>query len=454
MQRTQTADQHEHAILTHQLRVIGPYRLEKIIGEGGMGAVYLAQQTEPVQRQVAIKVTRVDLASVGRLARFESERQILATLKHPNIAQVFDAGQTAEGFPFMVMEYVNGPSIDVYAAQQMCSVLDRIRLIVQASKALAHAHQNGVIHRDVKPANLIVEQIDGKACVKLIDFGIAKLVENQTAGQTKTGHSLGTPEYMSPEQQKALSDIDTRTDVYSLGLTLFELLTGTLPFLSKPGWATMDNASFMVPSRFVANSDGDALAQHGAGERTPAQLSAKLRGELDWVVMKACAPDREQRYSSVREFAADLERYLANEPVLAAPPKQWYVLKKFMMRNRWQSIAVGATLLLSAVAAALVFNAWQQEKKARALADQQLKQHQAFNDFIVRVLTTVKPNAQGQPILLTDVIQRAHTEVEQHFKNDRVSAAAMRMLLARVDFVMQQKRPGPPAPEAQTQAPK
>ncbi len=432
MQSTQTSDQREHQLLGLQLSSIGPYILRQIIGEGGMGAVYLADQTEPVQRKVAIKVTRVDLGSSDRLARFESERQILATLKHPHIAQVFGAGETPQGFPYMVMEYVNGLPISAFAASHKLSLSERLELMLQACQAIAHAHQNGVIHRDIKPSNLLVEQLDGRAQVKLIDFGIAKLVETANGQQTQTGHSIGTPQYMSPEQRRALADIDTRTDVYSLGLTLFQLLTGKLPEQVNPTRAPVDDQALETPSRCVAKSNDQELSHHYPAHVRRANLSASLRGELDWVVLKACAFDRTQRYGSVRELAADLQRVLANEPVFAAPPSRLYVLRKYVQRHRWQAVVALAMLHLIALTSTLVLHAWQRERVARSIADQQLRQHRAFNEFLLHVLTTVPTPPDGIEISLNNVLEHANSELPTQFKDDQMSATAMRLLLARV----------------------
>lgn len=439
MNRTLTYDDQEHALLNQQLSAIGPYVLRKPIGAGGMGAVYLAEQTGPLQRQVAIKVTRIELGSVGRLARFEAERQILATLKHPNIAQIFDAGNTAQGHPYLVMEYIDGPTIDQFANNAELSVRERIQLILQVCGALGHAHQNGVIHRDVKPDNILVENhLDDsqasdpvtQARVKLIDFGIAKLVSPDAASQTETGRSIGTPAYMSPEQRSGHNDIDTRTDVYSLGLTLYHLLTRQLPNLDACA-AFLDK-----PSAVIGRSSDRELRGYGR-DVDGKQLGRSFVADLDWVVLKACAYQRADRYSSIGEFASDLQRYLDGLPVLAAPPSRWYEMKKYVQRHRWQTAFSLAFIVVGALAGFAVFNAWQQERAARALADQQLQQHLAFNAFVLHVLSTAKPRVAGTPTALSDVIAHAHAELPKRFSGDPFAKRAMQHLLGEITKKME-----------------
>jgi eukaryotic-like serine/threonine-protein kinase len=447
MQDTQTNDDFERSALAQKLVELGPYRLREMIGQGGMGAVYLADQTEPVKRRVAIKVTRIDLTSIGRVARFESERQILATLKHPNIAQVLDAGSTPEGYPFMVMEYIDGVAVDLYAKREKLSIAARLELILQACDAVAHAHQNGIIHRDLKPENLIVEQLNQRPRVKLIDFGIAKLVQGAERHMTVTGTSLGTPRYMSPEQSKAYQDLDTRTDVYSLGLTMFRLLTGALPHESSsaspegrdatefgPESAGSRNDRFddrpMSPSRAAKNSSDALLADVGIS-LSPAALSTSLRGELDWIVLKAIAPEREHRYGSIREFAQDIERFLAQEPVLAAPPSRWYPWGKFFARYRWQTTVMLMFAVLLGLTSLSLLSAWQEERAARQLADLQLKQHEFFNAFLIDVLGSVKPSQAGADITLSDVLNHAVAKLPEQHRRDPANALALRLLLSK-----------------------
>jgi eukaryotic-like serine/threonine-protein kinase len=436
MQNTQTNDGYERSVLTQKLVQLGPYRLREIIGEGGMGAVYLADQFKPVQRRVAIKVTRIDLASISRVARFESERQILATLKHPNIAQVFDAGATPEGYPFMVMEYIDGVAIDQYAKREQLAVTARIALILQACEAVAHAHQNGVIHRDLKPENLLVEKLDQSARVKLIDFGIAKLVEGATSQLTATGIALGTPRYMSPEQTRANPHIDTRTDVYSLGLTLFRLLTGALPNDAnaqepQEKWRDPFAHAALAPSRVVSKANAQIATAIGM-PISRAELCTTLRGELDWIVLKAIAPNREQRYGSVREFAQDLQRFLAQEPVLAAPPNRWYPWAKFFRRYRWQTAAVLLSSFLLASAVLSLLQAWQQERAARAIADQRLKQHEFFNAFVIELLSTVKASKPGSEVTLNDILHHAVQQMPEQLRKDPRNGRALGLLLGEL----------------------
>jgi eukaryotic-like serine/threonine-protein kinase len=443
MHPTLTFDDTEHALLDQQLSAIGPYVLHKAIGAGGMGAVYLAEQTQPIQRHVAIKVTRVELGSVGRIARFESERQILATLKHPNIAQIYDAGNTSQGHPFLVMEFIDGSSIDAFAHDAKLPVKARIALVIQACEALKHAHQNGVIHRDIKPDNLLVENRSNRATVKLIDFGIAKLIAAQNL-QTETGRSVGTPAFMSPEQRAGSADIDTRTDVYSLGLTLYFVLTQQLPEPTEP------QARLAKPSTLIARSDDTVLKGYGdAVERTA--LTREFVGDLDWVILKACAQEREQRYGSVGELAADLQRFIGGFPVLAAPPNRFYAFKKYMQRHRWQTTLALGFVLLCSFASIMVVQSWQQERAARALADQQLRQHLAFNAFLLHVLSTAQPRKLGSPIALSDVISHAQKELPVHFKNDGISKFAMGQLLQDIEEKLAFKHDSMQAPKEQAQ---
>jgi serine/threonine protein kinase len=430
--RTQTVDPREHVLAARQLDALGPYRLIEIIGEGGMGAVYRAEQTQPVRREVAIKVIRVDLGSVGRLARFEAERQILATLSHPNIAKVFDAGETAEGFPYLVMEYIEGAPIDDYCDRERLDIARRIRLVIDACDALTHAHQHGVIHRDVKPGNLLVDVGSGRPITKLIDFGIARLVERSDAALTETGRSVGTPQYMSPEQSRADPDIDIRTDVYALGMTLYRLLAGQLPHEHRTVSGERSNSAeaLLRPSRCIAGSDEAELiaASFGLSRR---ELVQTLARDLDWIVLRATDPDRNRRYASVAALADDLRRYLRGFPVEAAPPSALDVTRKFVARHRVESIA--ALLLVVAVAAAFgfVLNAWQREREARALADARLRQHETFNAFVAEVIARNARKYGDAPVSTPDAIATAEQLLEER-DDDPAMRFALRALLASV----------------------
>jgi serine/threonine protein kinase len=327
--------------------VIGPYTLVEKVGEGGMGAVYVADQTAPVKRRVALKVIKPGMDTREVVARFETERQALALMDHPNIATVLDAGTTDWGRPYFVMELVRGLPITEYCDQARLPADLRLRLFAQLCRAVQHAHQKGVIHRDLKPSNVLVTLHDGEPVPKVIDFGVAKALGQQLTDKTlHTGitQMIGTPMYMSPEQAELSGlDVDTRADVYGLGVLLYELLTGTTPFdqetLLRAGFDEMRRKiredEPPRPSQRVSTLDAAARstvsARRGLDER---RLSRLLRGDLDWVVMKALEKDRDRRYESAGAFAADVERYLAGRPVEARPPSAGYRLRKFALRNK------------------------------------------------------------------------------------------------------------------------
>lgn len=325
---------------------IGHFRLIRQIGEGGMGVVWLAEQQKPVERKVALKVVKVGMDTRELITRFERERQSLALMNHPNIAQVFEAGSTPQGRPYLVMELVEGAPLQTYCKEHDLSLLQRIELFRDVCQAIAHAHQKGVIHRDLKPANILVGQ-DGIA--KVIDFGVAKAMRDSGSGFTQHAQILGTPEYMSPEQAASEGeDVDTRTDVYSLGVVLYELLSGTLPLRR-----TEDPTEPVVKPSAAATE---------AGDRVDARA---IRGDLDWITLKAMDPERERRYDGALALAEDLRRHVAGESVSAVPPTVGYRLSKFLRRNR---AAVIATLsVIVALAVGLVISARQTMRAEEAV---------------------------------------------------------------------------------------
>jgi WD40 repeat protein/serine/threonine protein kinase len=361
--------------------VIGPYKLLEQIGEGGFGVVFLAEQTRPVRRKVALKVLKPGMDTRQVVARFEAERQALALMDHPNIAKVLDAGATPSGRPYFVMELVKGVPITDFCDQHQLTPRQRLQLFVSVCQAVQHAHQKGIIHRDLKPSNVLVTVHDTTPVVKVIDFGVVKALGQELTDKTLcTGFAqvIGTPLYMSPEQagQSGL-DVDTRTDVYALGVLLYELLTGTTPFDQE----RLRTAGFDEMRRIIREEEParpstriSTLGQAGATvsanrQSDPKRLSQLFRGELDWIVMKALEKDRSRRYETASAFAQDVQRYLHDEPVLACPPSAGYRLRKFARRNKRALVtaALLGVMLLAAVAARLQAEAAAREKLERNL---------------------------------------------------------------------------------------
>ena len=338
--------------------IAGKYILRQLLGSGGMGTVYLAEQTQPVRREVAVKLINPGMDSRQVLSRFEAERQALAVLEHPHIAKVLDGGTTDAGRPFFVMELVRGISITQFCDTHHLSVDEPFRTFHQVCGAVHHAHQKGIIHRDLKPSNILVESREGQVVPKVIDFGLAKAIGGLTltdqSFMTALGNLAGTPQYMAPEQASFNAiDIDTRADIYALGVVLYELLTGTTPLASESLRRTaMDEMLRQVreqepprPSSRVSTLD--ALPSIAANRQLePSQLSRLIHGELDWIVLKALAKDRARRYDSAASFAADLVRFLNHEPVEAGPPSRIYRLRKFVRRHRLAVVAAGSLLVV------------------------------------------------------------------------------------------------------------
>jgi len=337
---------------------LGRYQLVQKIGEGGCGVVYLAEQEKPVRRQVALKVIKLGMDTKSVIARFEAERQALAMMDHPNIARVLDAGATEGGRLFFVMELVRGTSITRYCDENHLNTIQRLQLFSQACRAIQHAHQKGVIHRDIKPSNILVTVHDGLPVPKVIDFGIAKATEGRLTDSTlhtATEQFVGTPAYMSPEQAETSNlDVDTRSDIYSLGVLLYELLTSRTPFDTKLLMGSgMDEMRRMLreeepqlPSTMITslrNTELTLTANNRHAE--PPKLISQMKGDLDWIVMKALEKDRNRRYETANGLALDIQRFIGSEPVLARPPSQLYRFKKLVRRNRMIFAAAGAVAM-------------------------------------------------------------------------------------------------------------
>jgi len=349
---------------------IGRYKLLQQIGEGGCGIVYMAEQQEPVRRQVALKVIKLGMDTKSVIARFEAERQALALMDHPNIAKVLDAGATETGRPYFVMELVRGIKITDYSDKNNLSTHERLALFVQVCQAIQHAHQKGIIHRDIKPSNILVTQNDDGAPIpKVIDFGIAKATQQPLTDKTlftAFDQFIGTPAYMSPEQAEMnASGIDMRSDIYSLGILLYELLTGTTPFdarsLMEAGLEEIrriirEEEPAKPSTRLSTMTEADLTNAAKRRRVEPVKLSSAVRGELDWIVMKCLEKDRARRYETASSLASDVQRHLRNELVLARPAGLFYRLRKMVRRNKLIVTAVSA--VLAGLLMGLLLAAW------------------------------------------------------------------------------------------------
>jgi serine/threonine protein kinase/tetratricopeptide (TPR) repeat protein len=428
---------------------IPDYKILRQLGEGGMGEVYEAEQERPVQRRVAIKLIKLGMDTRRVITRFASERQALALMDHPHIAQVFDAGATAAGRPYFVMEYVDGIPIDDFCAQNGLETQARLQLFLQVCEGIQHAHQKGVIHRDIKPSNILVRWESGSPLPKIIDFGVAKATTRSLTEMTQfteTGQFIGTPEYMSPEQlEMSTTDIDTRSDVYALGVLLYKLLVGRTPF--EVGTLGLDEVRRTMrdrdptrPSTRLASMHGDAGPLPSLQPADRSRIARHLRGDLDWITMKALEKERARRYASVSEMAEDIRRHLRHQPVSAGPPGAAYRLGKFVRRHR-VGTAAGALVVLALVGGTVAASigmarALRAERAARseaARANAEAEGARSISDFLESLFEINDPSqARGSRVTAREILDRGAAEIRQQFADRPIVRARLMDAIGRV----------------------
>lgn len=421
---------------------IGPYRISKQLGEGGMAVVYLAEQSEPVKRNVALKILKSGMDSKQIVARFESERQALAVLEHPNIAKIFDGGVTRGGRPYFAMEYVDGLPINEFCDTHRLNTEARLKLFIKVCRAVQHAHLKGLIHRDLKPSNILVGIVDAEPQPLVIDFGIAKATEETQAEATRVtrvGQFVGTPHYMSPEQTGSTDgDIDTRSDIYSLGVLLYELLVGALPIdLTTVRDIVIANViQEKIPPKpsvrytSLGETRDDVASTRGTN---PQQLSRHLKGDLDWIVMQSIEKDRERRYQTANALADDCERYLNRQPIVARPPSAGYLLSRFVRRNRAAVAGVSiafVAVLIGAMASTVGFlRATEAEQEALREAETA----QEVSSFLVGLFETSDPaEAQGENVSAREVLDRGVATIDEKLIDQPEVKAALQTTMGSV----------------------
>ncbi len=420
------------------IRQIGPYQLIKKLGEGGMGQVWLARQSTPVRRQVALKLIRVGVYDDSVLQRFQSERQSLAIMDHPAIAKVFAAGTTSDGQPYFVMEYVQGLPITEYCDGKGLKIRERLELFIKVCEGVQHAHQKAIIHRDLKPANILVVDVDGRPTPRIIDFGLAKATSPQIAEATlitQFGGFVGTPGFMSPEQaDPSVRDVDTRTDVYSLGVVLYVLLTGFLPFDAEK-WKKQSIFEIVrqlhrddppLPSAKIKMEPKSSITNARMRTVTAHQLGGLLRGDLDWITMKALEKDRSRRYGTPSELAADIQRYMKHEPVVARAASAGYRFEKYVRRHKvGVSVATSLALILvgfAAVQAAQVRRITRERDRANRITD-----------FMTGMFRVSNPSeARGNTITAREILDKASSGVDTGLAKDPVLQAQMMFVMGTV----------------------
>jgi serine/threonine protein kinase len=422
---------------------IGRYKLLQQIGEGGFGIVFMAEQQEPVRRMVALKIIKAGMDTREVIARFEAERQALALMDHPNIARVLDGGSTASGRPYFVMDLVKGIPITEFCDQNHLSTEARLRLFMKVCAGVQHAHQKGIIHRDLKPTNVLVTVQEGEPVPKVIDFGIAKAIGQKLTERTlftRFEQLIGTPAYMSPEQAEWSGvDIDTRSDIYSLGALLYELLTGTTPFEKE----TLARAALDEVRRMLRETElpTPSTRLQGLGQRLdevarqrhtePSLLTRLVRGDLDWIVMRALDKDRARRYETANELAHDLERHLRGEPVVAGPPSNIYRAGKFIRRHRLAVAAFAGITLALAVGLALALLGFAQARRAGQRAEEDAAIANAINNFLqFDLLAQADPeNTTNRNITVREVLDRASGKIKDRFTNQPIVEAEIELTL-------------------------
>lgn len=403
---------------------VGPYRIIGVLGEGGMGLVYHAEQTSPIHREVALKMVRVGLLGENARARFAAERQALAVMNHPGIARIFDAGATDDGTPYFVMELVHGEPITEFCDRRRTDLDARLDLFADVCRAVQHAHMNGVIHRDLKPSNILVSVVDDRPQPRVIDFGIAKAVEaasDRETMHTAFGSVMGTLEYMSPEQAAGGATVDTRSDVYALGVVLYELVTGSLPFDSN----MLRSAGAVEAQRVIRDTDPptparrftssstreEAASARGTDTRT---LSRRLHGDLGWIIMKALEKEPARRYQSASDLAADLAHLRAHEPIAAGPPGRRYRASRFVRRHRAGVIA--SSLVLAALVAGLTLATvgFVRAKHAQERAEAEARRATAIKSFLTGMLAEARPEkAKGRDVTVMQVVDSTLARIDR-----------------------------------------